>query len=41
LEDTLINNGIRWYRHILRMNEDRTTKKVLNMKMSGNGHRER
>lgn len=35
LEDKLINNSIRWYRHILRLKKDRIPKKVLNTKLRG------
>jgi hypothetical protein len=31
----LRNNRMRWYRHIIRMNEERVPKKVLNMKVKG------
>jgi hypothetical protein len=35
LENKLSNNRIRWYGHILRMKEERMTKKVLSMKVKG------
>jgi hypothetical protein len=40
LEDILINNRVRWYKHILRMNEYKTTKKDLK-KISAKGQKER
>jgi hypothetical protein len=33
LEVKLTSNRIRWYEHILRMNEDRISKNVLNVKL--------
>jgi hypothetical protein len=35
LESKLSNNRIRWYGHILRIKEERITKKVLSMKVKG------
>jgi hypothetical protein len=35
LKGKLINNRIRWYGYILRINKERISKKVLNMKVKG------
>jgi hypothetical protein len=35
LEDNLINNGITWYGHVLKTNEERTPQKASNMKIQG------
>jgi hypothetical protein len=35
LEGKLTNNRIRWYECVLRINEERFPKKVLNMKVKG------
>jgi hypothetical protein len=35
LEDKLINNRIIFYGHVLRINEDRIPKKILNFKLKG------
>jgi hypothetical protein len=35
LEDKVTNNKMRWYAHILRVNEDRIPKTVLNTKVKG------
>jgi hypothetical protein len=33
LEGKLTNNRIRWYERVLRMNEERISKKILNIKV--------
>jgi hypothetical protein len=35
VEGKLTNNRIAWYGHVLKLNEERTPKKVLNMKVKG------
>jgi hypothetical protein len=40
LEDALINNRIRWYGHILIMNEDRIPKKFENEGKTDRGHQD-
>jgi hypothetical protein len=35
LKGKLTNNRIKWYGHVLRMNEQRIPKKVFNMKVKG------
>jgi hypothetical protein len=35
LEDKLVHNRIRPHGHILRMNEEKITKKILNMELKG------
>jgi hypothetical protein len=40
LEGKLTNNRVRWYGQILRMNEERVPKMLLNMKVKGKCPRE-
>jgi hypothetical protein len=37
----LMNNRIRWYRHVLRMDKDRIPDKIFNMKIKGKCPKER
>jgi hypothetical protein len=35
LEEKLISNGIKWHGHVLRANEGKIPKKILNLKLKG------
>jgi hypothetical protein len=32
MEDKIINNGMRWHEHVLRIHEERIPNNILNMK---------
>jgi hypothetical protein len=35
LENILVNNRIKWYGHVLRMNKEKIPKKILNVELKG------